>query len=451
MAIYDRWHLSHPQNHPDWERLQPCRCGRGRNRLYPTADHGVPKRWQVRYRDDEGKQRKRNFAERNGDDPERHAEAFDHQVGHELDADEWIDPDLGKVSLAEYAKQWRAGLTADPSSLETIDKRLAHIYDVPAGPRSRRAPGRSVIGEQQMRALSRRPSLIQQWVKGLERKQLSAIYIRQIVDTLSSIFIAAIDDGLVKRNPVRAKSLTLPTVDKRVIVPWTAPMVAAARTVMEDRKGIGAMVDLGAGAGLRQGEIFGIAEDDIVFLGKRQDRKIRIRRQVKLVAGKPVFALPKGGKEREAPLPDALSQALAAHIKAHPPAEVELPWKTPDSDETVKARLLFVRPDGRPWHGRLLEYTWGKARESASAAADGAEAGGMHDLRHTFASICLHEGVDVVKLARWLGHADPGFTLRIYGHFIPDVTDRGGAAVDSFLSPPEDGQSALDVPSGDRG
>lgn len=64
MTIYDRWHLSHPP-----EEAKPCRCGRGKNKLYPTATHGSGKRWQVRCRDDTGGQPKRNFAERYGDDP----------------------------------------------------------------------------------------------------------------------------------------------------------------------------------------------------------------------------------------------------------------------------------------------------------------------------------------------------------------------------------------------
>lgn len=443
MAIYDRWHLSHPP-----EGVAPCRCGRGRNKLYPTAEHGQGKRWQVRYRDDSGRQVKRNFDELEGDDPARHAKACDAKVNADLDADRYIDPEAGKVTLETYARQWRAGQTADPSSLETIDKRLAHIYDTQHTERSRRAPGGSIIAGQPMAVLARRPSLLQQWVKGLQKKGLSARYIKQIFDTLSSVFIAAMDDGIVSANPCRAKSIRLPTVDQAVIVPWTAAMLAAARDELERRKGCGAMVDLGAGAGMRQGEIFAIAEDDIVFLGRRPERKVMIRRQVKRVGGELVFAPPKGGKEREAPLSDALARALAAHIKAHPPRTVTLPWKEPGG-RPVTARLLFVRGDGQPWHRSTFEYTWSRARDAAGAAATQENA--MHILRHTFASVCLHNGVDVIKLAVWLGHADPGFTLRIYGHFIPDVADRGRAAVDTLLEPPGDGRSALDVPSGADG
>jgi integrase len=39
-----------------------------------------------------------------------------------------------------------------------------------------------------------------------------------------------------------------------------------------------------------------------------------------------------------------------------------------------------------------------------------------HDLRHLFATRCLESGVDIATVSRWLGHADGGLALRIYGH-----------------------------------
>ena len=59
----------------------------------------------------------------------------------------------------------------------------------------------------------------------------------------------------------------------------------------------------------------------------------------------------------------------------------------------------------------------------------------MHALRHYFASACLHNGVDIRALASYLGHSDPGFTLRTYVHWMPSAGDRMRQAVDAvFLS-----------------
>ena len=43
----------------------------------------------------------------------------------------------------------------------------------------------------------------------------------------------------------------------------------------------------------------------------------------------------------------------------------------------------------------------------------------MHALRHHYASVTLHDGVNIKDLAAYLGHHDPGFTLRLYTHLLP--------------------------------
>lgn len=50
---------------------------------------------------------------------------------------------------------------------------------------------------------------------------------------------------------------------------------------------------------MRQGEVFGLAVDDIDFL----HRVVHVRRQVRIVGSRLRFAPPKGGKERDIPLP----------------------------------------------------------------------------------------------------------------------------------------------------
>ena len=40
----------------------------------------------------------------------------------------------------------------------------------------------------------------------------------------------------------------------------------------------------------------------------------------------------------------------------------------------------------------------------------------FHDLRHTFATTALQNGVDIRTVSGMLGHADPSFTLRTYTH-----------------------------------
>ena len=54
---------------------------------------------------------------------------------------------------------------------------------------------------------------------------------------------------------------------------------------------------------------------------------------------------------------------------------------------------------------------------------------GMHELRHTYASTLLAGSVDIRTLAEYLGHSDPGFTLRTYTHLMPSGEKRMRVAI----------------------
>ena len=42
----------------------------------------------------------------------------------------------------------------------------------------------------------------------------------------------------------------------------------------------------------------------------------------------------------------------------------------------------------------------------------------FHVLRHTFASLLIDQGHDVVFVSRQLGHANPSITLKVYAHLF---------------------------------
>ena len=58
----------------------------------------------------------------------------------------------------------------------------------------------------------------------------------------------------------------------------------------------------------------------------------------------------------------------------------------------------------------------------------------MHALRHFYASVLIDAGESVRAVADYLGHADPGFTLRVYAHLFPSSEDRARRAIDLVLS-----------------
>src|SRR5712692_10419302 len=42
----------------------------------------------------------------------------------------------------------------------------------------------------------------------------------------------------------------------------------------------------------------------------------------------------------------------------------------------------------------------------------------LHSLRHTFTSLLIAKGLDVVFVSRQLGHASPATTLGVYAHLV---------------------------------
>lgn len=65
--------------------------------------------------------------------------------------------------------------------------------------------------------------------------------------------------------------------------------------------------------------------------------------------------------------------------------------------------------------------TWNAVSVDPSGMVqDTKRSNGMHALRHHYASVLLDGGVSIRAVADYLGHADPGFTLRTYAHLVPN-------------------------------
>ncbi len=164
---------------------------------------------------------------------------------------------------------------------------------------------------------------------------------------------------------------------------------------------------------------------------------LHVVQQMKLSRSKAVFAPPKDGKLRDVPIPGPVADALREHMKRFPPVEVTLPWKVADGPPVTK-RLVFTGPrGGHIWRTSLNEEAWKRALASAGlipkrkpreSYAESRE-NGMHALRHFYASVLLNAGENVKALAEYLGHSDPGLTLRVYAHLMPSSQERTATAV----------------------
>jgi site-specific recombinase XerD len=103
----------------------------------------------------------------------------------------------------------------------------------------------------------------------------------------------------------------------------------------------------------------------------------------------------------------------------------------------VTAALMFTKEDeGAIWRNDFNRYVWHPALREVGITP-GRESG-FHQLRHHLASTLLRDGVDIRTLAEYLGHADPGFTLRTYCHLMPGSPDRIRQVIDrAFKDEPD--------------
>ncbi|GAA3376797.1 hypothetical protein GCM10020367_49900 [Streptomyces sannanensis] len=159
-------------------------------------------------------------------------------------------------------------------------------------------------------------------------KDLGPTSIRLVWATLSGILQAAVEDRRLARNPCRASTVRPPAAAPGRVEVWPPERVLAVRAALPERYRV--LIEIGAGLGLRQGEAFGLAREDIDF---DQD-VVRIRRQVKMVRTKLCFALPKGRKVRDVPLPPSVAKALWRHIDLFAPLPITMPWDAPSPPQT---------------------------------------------------------------------------------------------------------------------
>jgi integrase len=59
----------------------------------------------------------------------------------------------------------------------------------------------------------------------------------------------------------------------------------------------------------------------------------------------------------------------------------------------------------------------------------------MHALRHFYASMLLDAGESIKAVSEYLGHSDPGLTLRVYAHLMPSSTERARKAIAAAYNP----------------
>jgi integrase len=147
------------------------------------------------------------------------------------------------------------------------------------------------------------------------------------------------------------------------------------------------MLKLCYGCGLRLSEVLAVRVADVD--GER--RLLRVRQG-------------KGAKDRLVPLSETLLEALRAYWRRYRTKE----W-------------LFAGRGGRPLSPTSLQKAYTRAKRQAEVSKDG----GIHGLRHAYATHQLAAGLGVERLQRLMGHNSIQTTLR-YVHWVPSAREGEG-------------------------
>src|SRR5262249_516480 len=208
---------------------------------------------------------KRMFAGKR--DAERHLAA----VTHAKLTGAYVDPRAGLVTFREYAESWRqVQVQHRPTTAAHVETHLRrHAYPT--------------LGDRPLARI--RPSEIQAWVR--DRSQvLAPATVEVVYRYVSAVFKAAGGDRFIASSP--GIGIKLPEIVRPKVRALSVDQVEALAAAMPGR--YRALVVLGAGTGLRQGEAFGLTTDRTDFLR----RTLSVDRQLVLMpGGAPAFGPPK--------------------------------------------------------------------------------------------------------------------------------------------------------------
>jgi len=160
-------------------------------------------------------------------------------------------------------------------------------------------------------------------------------------------------------------------------------------------------------AGLRRGELQALAVDEVDLASG----VIRVRHGWDRREGR--IETKSGAGRRSVPIAAALRDELLEH-------KLRLGRET---------GLMFGRTPELPF---TADVPYRRARRAWERA--GLEPIGLHECRHTFASLMIAAGVNAKALSTYMGHSSVMITLDRYGHLMPGSEDEAAALLDAYLA-----------------
>lgn len=250
------------------------------------------------------------------------------------------------------------------------------------------------------------PAEIRRFAEMKLAQKLSSTTVGHIVRLLSVFFSDLVERGFATSNPVGALPRATRQLMRNAHDPKTTPFLERLEDVRSVYLALparyGTMFALGALAGLRPGEVLGLAWDDVNL----ETSRMMVSRQVHHGELGPV----KDDEARVVPILPPLAPVLAE-------------WKLASGGAGLLFPPLHAKRGGRPGSPPrfVREHTLGKRLKAALEKLKLTRPGlnWYRCTRHTFASQWVMGGGTIEKLAAILGHASVTTTER-YAHLRVD-------------------------------
>ncbi len=236
-------------------------------------------------------------------------------------------------------------------------------------------------------------------------KGLSAKTVRNINQVISSAMDLAVAQKIIIENPTDA--CELPKVEHKEMKTIPAEQLEAFFKEAKET-GVYEMYYIELATGLRRGELLGLKWYDIDW----KNGIIKVRRQIARVDGEII----------EAPL--KTKNSYRAVTISQQAIEVLKQQQKKTNDEYV-----FPSPNGGPISPDSVNNMLKRVLARA-----GIPKVRFHDLRHTFATIALQNGVDIKTVSGMLGHFSAGFTLDTYAHVTTSAQKEAAETMGQILT-----------------
>lgn len=301
----------------------------------------------------------------------------------EIDLHNGVHIEMPDIGLKEFSKKWLDSKKPDIRP-QTWNCYKGHF-------KNRILP---FFGNRKLKSI--RTSDIEAFKSYLFEAEMSPATISKYLLTIKMSLKTAVIWGYISRNP--AEYIKKPLIRKYeplFLTPDQLPQLVEA-TPQKYK----ALIATAAFTGMRQGELLGLKWDDVDFANNR----IYVQRT--LQEGK--FYDPKASASRRSiDIPDFLASILKNH-KLDQMVEVY----------SNEQNLIFPNEVGKPMNAQnFMQRIFKPILRLAGLPVNLR----FHDLRHSYASMLIHQGANIKYVQRQLGHANIQMTLNTYSHLLPDA------------------------------